>query len=184
MKATKEVGTKKTIRFILYALAEVIYHRLILHILFFPQARKLFLQILGAKIGKNTIIMEVKFFNWHHTGPGGIKIGNECFLGDETMIDLYDKVILEDQVTIAQRVMVLTHLSVGYADHPLQKAFPKKSKEVVFKNGCVIGVASTILPGITIGKESFVAAGSVVTQNVPPHSLVGGVPAKVIRKIK
>ncbi len=184
MKAADEIGTKKTIKFILFALAEVVYHRIVLHLLFFPQIRKLFLQILGAKIDKGTIIMEVKFFNWHHTGPKGLKIGKECFLGDETLIDLYDKVILGDQVTIAQRVTILTHMNVGYADHPLQKEFPKISKPVMFKNGCVVGAASTILPGVTIGEKSFVAAGSVVTKDVPPLTLVAGVPAHKVREIK
>ena len=184
MKAVNEVGTKKTAKFILFSLAEVLYHRIILHFFFFPPARKLFLQILGAKIANDTIIMEIRFFNWHHKGPRGLKIGKECFIGDETLIDLYDEVILEDQVTLAQRVTVLTHTNVGYKDHPLRKAFPKMSKPVIFKNGCVVGAASTILPGITIGQNSFVAAGSVVTHDVPSNCLYAGNPAKLLRKIK
>lgn len=184
MKAIDEIGGKKTIRFILFSLSEVIYHRLVLHLFFFPPARKLFLRILGAKVGKNTIIMEVKFFNWYHRGPSGLKIGNDCFIGDETLIDLYDEVVLENQVTLAPRVTVLTHMNVGYSDHPLQKAFPKMSKPVIFKSGCVVGAASTILPGITIGKESFIAAGSLVTKDVPSDCLYAGNPAKLLRKIK
>jgi len=184
MKALKEIGIKKTLRFVMYSLAQVIYHQLINHLLFFSPARKIFLELLGAKIGKNSIIMDVKFFNWHHTGPKGLKIGKDCFIGDETLIDLYDKVILEDQVTIAQRVTILTHTNVGYSDHPLQKFFPKTSKPVIFKSGSVVGAAATILPGVIIGQESFVAAGSVVTKNVPPRSLVAGVPARVIRSLK
>ncbi len=184
MKATKELGAKKTAKFVLFALAEVLYHRIILHLLFFPPFRKLFLQILGAEIGKGTNIMEVKFFNWHQRGPGGLKIGKDCFLGDETLIDLYDEVILEDQVTIAQRVTVLTHTNVGYSDHPLQKFFPKMGKPVVFKSGCVIGASSIILPGVTVGQNSFVGAGSVVTGDVPANCLFAGNPAKLLRKLK
>ena len=184
MKAIKETGTKKTIKFVLFAFAEVIYHRIILHLLFFPPFRKFFLQILGASVGKDTNIMEVKFFNWHHKGPRGLKIGKECFLGDDTLIDLYDEVILGDQVTLAQRVTVLTHMNVGYSDHPLQKAFPKLSKPVVFKSGSVVGASSTILPGVTIGHNSFVAAGSVVTEDIPDNCLFAGNPAKLLRKIK
>ena len=183
MKAIKEIGPKKAIRFILYSLLQVIYHRFINHILFFPQFRKLFLQIIGAKIGQDSIIMDVQFFNWHHKGPAGLKVGNKCFIGDETLIDLHNFVVLEDHVTIAQRVTILTHTNVGYSDHPLQKYFPKFSKPVTFKKGCVIGASSTVLPGVTIGTQSFVAAGSVVTKNVPDRVLVAGVPAKIIRKI-
>lgn len=184
MKAIEEIGIKKTFKFIIYSFLQVIYHQIIDHLLYFPPARKFYLIVLGAKIGSESVIMNVRFFNWHHTGPSGLKIGNQCFIGDETLIDLYDKVILENQVTLAQRVIVLTHLNVGYRNHPLQKYFPKNQKPVIFKNGCVVAAQSTILPGVIIGEQSFVAAGSVVNRDVPAKTLVGGVPARVIRKIK
>ena len=184
MKALEEVGNKKIIKFIIYGFLSVIYHRIINHWLYFPPFRKMFLQVLGAKIGRDSILMDINFFNWYHKGPGGLKIGNECFIGDEVLIDLYGNVVLEDQVTIAQRVTILTHMNVGYKNHPLQKFFPRISKPVILKNGCVVGASSTILPGVIIGSGSFVAAGSVVTQNVPSKTLVGGVPAKEIRKIR
>ncbi len=183
MKAIEEIGYKKSKRFVLFSLVEIIYHLLIKHLLNLPPFRKYFLMLLGAEIGPDSIIMDVNFFNWHHKGLKGLKIGSECFIGDDTLVDLCDEVIIEDQVTIAQRVTILTHLNVGYKDHPLQKHFPKVSKPVVIKKGAVIGAASTILQGITIGSQAFVAAGSVVTRNVPPKTLVGGVPAKIIRKI-
>lgn len=183
MKEISEIGLKKSLKFLIFSVLQVIYHNIIDHFLFIPPARKLFLQILGAKIGKNSVIMDIKFFNWHHTGPSGLSIGNECYIGNESLLDLYDRVRLEDQVTLAQKVTVLTHLNVGYKNHPLQNFFPKMSKPVVFKKGSVIGASSTILPGVSVGKEAFVAAGSVVTKNVPPNTLVAGVPAKIIRRI-
>jgi len=183
MKPIEEIGPRKTFRFIIYSFLQIVYHQLINHLLFLPPFRKFFLLILGAKIGANSVIMNVKFFNWHHMGPGGITVGSDCFIGDETLIDLYEKVILEDKVTIAQRVTILTHLNVGYKDHPLQKFFPKQAKPVILKRGVVIGASATILPGVTIGENSFVAAGSVVTKSISAKTLVGGVPAKIIRKI-
>lgn len=184
MREVNELGINKILKYILYSFLQVFFHLVIDHFLPLPPARKIFLQVLGAKIGTGSIIMDVRFFNWHHTGPGGLKIGKDCFIGDETLIDLYDRVVFEDQVTLAQRVTVLTHLNVGYSDHPLQKYFPKTSKPVILKRGSVVAASSTILPGITIGERSFVAAGSVVTNNVPPNSLVAGVPAKLIKKLK
>ena len=179
MRIVDEIGLKKTLKFAVYSFLQMIYH-----LCFLPPLRKTFLILLGAKIGKHSVLMDVKFFNWHHKGISGFKVGNECYIGDETLIDLYDQVILEDQVTIAPRVTILTHQNVGYKDHPLQKYFPKFSQPVVFKSGSVTGAGSIILPGVIIGKESFVAAGSVVTKNVPARTLVGGVPAKIISKIK
>ena len=184
MKAIEEIGTRRILKFIIFSLISSLYHLLIDHVFNLPPFRKYFLIILGAKVGRDSILMNVEFFNWHHGGTGVLKIGNECFIGDETLIDLYGHVHLEDQVTIAQRVTILTHQNVGYKDHPLQKYFPKFSKPVVFKSGSVTGAGSIILPGVIVGKESFVAAGSVVTRDVPARTLVGGVPAKIIRKIK
>ena len=179
MRVVDEIGLKKTLKFVLYSFLQIIYR-----LCFLPPLRKIFLTLSGAKIGKHSILMNVNFFNWHHRGPTGLKVGNECFIGDETLIDLYDNVTLENQVTIAQRVTILTHTNVGYKDHPLQKYFPKSSKPVTFKSGCVIAASSTILPGITIGKQAFVAAGSVVTKDVHNNTLVAGVPARFVRKIK
>lgn len=179
MKAIKEIGLKTSIKFLIFSVLDFIFP-----LFFIPPARKLFLFLLGSKVGNESILMKVSFFNWHHTGPVGLKIGKECFIGDETLIDLYNAVTIEDQVTIAQRVTILTHINVGYNNHPLQKYFPKSSKPVVIKKGSVIGATSTILPGVTIGAESFVAAGSVVIKSVPDKTLVAGVPAIIIRKIK
>lgn len=178
MKAIKEIGLTKTVKFFFYSIFELFYI-----LLFLAPLRSFYLKILGAKIGPDSILMKVEFFNWHQCGPKGLTIGSECFVGDETLIDLYDHVVLEDQVTIAQRVIILTHLNVGYENHPLQKYFPKTSQPVTIKQGSVVSASSTILPGVTIGKHSFVAAGSVVTKDVPAHTLVGGVPAKEIRKL-
>lgn len=183
MKAINEIGFKKSIRYVFLGLIMAVYHLLIDHLLPFSPARKIFLGILGAKVGKNSVIMGVKFINLHHQGFAGLAIGENCFIGDETLVDLYDRVLFEDHVTIAQRVNIVTHLNVGYKNHPLQESFPKFSKPVVFKSGSVVATASTILPGIIIGKQSFVAAGSVVTKDVPPKTLVAGVPAKTVRKI-
>ncbi|KKR58845.1 MAG: Transferase hexapeptide repeat containing protein [Candidatus Curtissbacteria bacterium GW2011_GWA1_40_47] len=178
MRIVDEIGFKKTLKFIFFSFLQTIYCLCLL-----PPLRKIFLVLLGAKIGNHSILMNVNFFNWHHRGPGGLEVGEECFIGDKTLIDLYDQVILEDQVTIAQNVTILTHLNVGYKNHPLQTKFPKSSRAVIVKSGSAVGAASTILPGVIIGEMSFVAAGSVVTKNVPSKTLVAGVPAKVIRKL-
>lgn len=183
MRAVEEIGYKKTAKFILFIFFEIFYINFINHLFRLSHLRKLTLKLVGAEFGKDTILMDARFFNWHHSGPGGLKVGKDCYIGDEVLIDLYNKVTLEDQVTVSARTIILTHLNVGYKNHPLQKYFPKISKPVIFKKGCVIGAGSIILSGITIGEKSFVAAGSLVTKNVSSNTLVGGVPAKKIRGI-
>jgi len=179
MKAYEEIGFSKTIKFVVYAILQCFYSLLIL-----PPLRKLFLILFGAEIGSDSVIMNVKFFNWHQKGLQAFKVGRRCFIGDDTLIDLYDSITLEDEVTLAQRVTILSHLNVGYSNHPLQKYFPKSAKPVLIKKGSVVAATATILPGVTIGSQSFVAAGSVVTKDVPDKTLVAGVPAKPIREIK
>lgn len=179
MKALREIGVKKAFKFLFFAILMIFYK-----IMIFPELRVFFLRMLGAKIGKNVIIHNVNFFNYYRTGFKGVKIGNNCFIGDDSLIDLADEIIISDSVTIAERVTILTHTNVGYRNHPLQKYFPSNSKPVTLEYGSFIGASVTILPGAKIGKCAFVAAGSVVTENVPAYSLVGGLPARVIRTIK
>jgi acetyltransferase-like isoleucine patch superfamily enzyme len=149
-----------------------------------PPLRGLWLRLLGAHIGPRTVIHDVRFFNLYRRGPRGLSVGRECFLGDECLLDLADEIRLEDQVTLAERVLVLTHTNVGYKDHPLQAHFPALSAPVTIARGSFVGSNATLLPGVRVGTGSFVAAGSVVTEDVPDHTLVGGVPARRLRSLE
>lgn len=78
---------------------------------------------------------------------------------------------------------VVHHTNVGYHDHPLQAGFPAMAAPVVIERGRFLGANVTVLPGIRVGEQSFVAVGSVVTADVPPRTLVAGVPARPVRTI-
>jgi acetyltransferase-like isoleucine patch superfamily enzyme len=178
VKALGEIGWRKAARFGFYTIALVPY-RLAL----FPQLRAPWLRLLGARLGRRTILHDVRFFNLYRRGLAGLEIGDDCFLGDECLLDLAEAVRLERQVTFAERVLVLTHTNVGFAGHPLQAHFPAVAAPVVVESGAFVGANVTLLPGVRIGRESFVAAGSVVSADVPPRTLVAGVPARVVRPI-
>lgn len=178
MKALREIGVRRAFKFGIITILMVLYRLMI-----FPQFRVFYLRILGARIGKSVIIHDVDFFNYYRMGFGGLNIGSNCFIGNDSLIDLADKVVISDSVTIAERVTILTHINVGYRDHPLQEYFPSCAKPVIVGYGSFVGASVTILPGVEIGKCAFVAAGSVVTGDIPDYSLSGGVPAKVIRKL-
>jgi acetyltransferase-like isoleucine patch superfamily enzyme len=178
VKALGEIGWRKALRFGWFTLALVPYRLALV-----PQLRALWLRLLGASIGPRTILHDVRFFNLYRRGLAGLRIGQECFVGDECLFDLAEAITLEDQVTLAERVLVLTHTNVGYHDHPLQAHFPALQAAVVFERGCFVGAGVTILPGLRLGRESFVAAGSVVTEDVPPRAVVAGVPARVLRTL-
>ena len=178
MKALREIGLRQALRFLFASLFLAFFNCLL-----FPPLRVLALRLAGARIGASSVIHGVHFFNAYRTGFRGLQIGQRCFVGDECLIDLAEQVILADDVTLAERVMVLTHTNVGYADHPLQKFFPAIAKPVQIQRGTFIGAGAIILPGISIGEGSFIAAGSVVTRDTDAWTMVGGVPAKMIRSL-
>lgn len=178
MKALGEIGWGRAVRFGFYTLALIPYGLALV-----PQLRAPWLRLLGARLGRRVIVHDVRFFNLYRRGLAGLEVGDECFLGDECLLDLAEGIRLEPQVTLAERVLILTHTNVGYADHPLQRHFPASAAPVVVETGSFLGANVTILPGVRVGRGSFVAAGSVVKDDVPPGTLVGGVPARVLRTI-
>ncbi len=177
-KALQEIGFSKAAKFGVLTILMELYKFLL-----FPQLRLPFLRLLGAEIGANTIIHPVSFFNLYRVGFSGLSIGENCFMGDGCLVDLAETVTLEHDVTLAERVTILTHRNVGYETHPLQGAFPPEAKGVTIRAGSFVGANVTILPGVEVAERSFIAAGSVVTEDVPPMTLVAGVPAKKVRKI-
>ena len=178
MKALQEIGWARAFRFGFFTLAMIPYRLALV-----PQLRAPWLRLLGARIGRRTVLHDVRFFNLYRRGLAGLDIAEECFLGDECLLDLAEGVRLERQVTLAERVLILTHTNVGYHDHPLQVGFPAMAAPVVIEKGSFLGANVTVLPGIRVGEQSFVAAGSVVTADVPPRTLVAGVPARPVRTI-
>lgn len=176
MKAFREIGPAKALRFGFYTLAMVPYRLALV-----PQVRRAWLRLLGARIGPGTILHDVRFFNLYRRGLPGLVTGRDCFVGDECLLDLAEGVTLGDQVTLAERVVILTHTNVGYHDHPLQAHFPALAAAVTVERGSFVGAGAILLPGVRVGPESFVAAGSVVTAAVPPRTLVAGVPARPVR---
>lgn len=113
--------------------------------------------------------------------------GSDLYLGDRVRIsprmsiDLSGPVRFEDDVCIGHDVMVLTaDHQVGPPTRRCEKILPRP---VTIRRGAWIGARATILPGVTIGEGSIVAAGSTVFRDVPANSLVGGSPARVIRML-
>ncbi len=178
MKALGEIGIRKAWKYISSAFLMFVYR-----LLFFHPIKNILLSMMGAKLGTNVILENVKFFNLYRRGMPGLILGDNCFIGYDTLLDLAGEIEFASDVTLGERIMVLTHMNVGYADHPLQKHFPSITAPVHFGKGCFIGSGSIILAGVKIGEKSLVAAGSVVIHDVPAYAVVGGNPAKEIKKI-
>ncbi len=117
----------------------------------------------------------------------GFIIGKQTYIGNSLLVITYtgnenSNLIIEDRVSIAPRVTIV--LASGSNNSKLAEYFPLVTGTVRLANDCWIGTGSIILPGLTVGEFSIVAAGSVVTKNVEPYTIVGGIPAKVLKKIK
>lgn len=108
-------------------------------------------------------------------------VGPGCYIGKDCFIDLSEQVRLEADVTIAMRVTLLTHLDAGHSH--AARFYPRAKKSIAVCRGAYIGANATILPGVTIHEQALVMAGAVVTQDVPARTMVGGVPARVIKKV-
>jgi len=111
----------------------------------------------------------------------------DVLIGDHTRIGLHNTIIgpvtIGSHVNLAQGVVV-TALNHNFAD--ASTAIDQQgidTRPVVIADDVWVGANAVILPGVTIGRHCVVAAGAVVTHDVPEHTVVGGVPAKVIRRI-
>jgi acetyltransferase-like isoleucine patch superfamily enzyme len=139
------------------------------------QIRDRLSDIIGTQIDKSTTVL-VPF----HTNFGQhIKIGKGVFINHAcSFLDL-GGITIEDNVQIGPRVNITSE------NHPLDPSNRRSLdlKQVVIKRNACIGAGATILPGVTIGENSVVAAGAVVNKDVPANTVVGGVPAKVIKTI-
>lgn len=115
-----------------------------------------------------------------------LKIGKNCDIGWQTGISVGSKVIIGDNVRIAGRSTIS-----GYPGHPLNAerraaGEPEDDHQVgdiILENDVWLATGVNVMAGVTIGHGTIVASGSVVTKDLPPNVLAGGVPAKVIRQI-
>lgn len=132
-------------------------------------------QLVGMRLGKgSTIHMWGRFYN-----PANIIIGEDTIIGDHVFLDGRATLTIGNHVAFASSVMVYN------AQHDIEDPhFTAIEKPVVIEDYVFVGPRAIILPGVTIGKGAIVAAGAVVTKDVPPFTVVGGVPAVKIRDRK
>jgi len=116
----------------------------------------------------------------------GVKIGKSCHISPYVILDLiYPELItIEDNVGIGSNTMIFSHVNPSANLFLKQKHYPRKTDPVIIKSGAWINPGCIIGPGITIGKNSVLSVGSVVTSSIPDNCVVGGNPARAIKKIE
>jgi acetyltransferase-like isoleucine patch superfamily enzyme len=114
-------------------------------------------------------------------GSGYISFGENSFCGDFCVFGVNEKIIIGHNVMIAQAVSIRdTDHKYADIDTPMLKQ-GIITAPIIVGDDVWIGYGVSILKGVTIGSGAIIAAGSIVTKNVPPYSIVGGVPAKIIK---
>ncbi|AMR32099.1 acetyltransferase [Mucilaginibacter sp. PAMC 26640] len=139
------------------------------------EVRNKFSGIICSDIDESTVLIAPIYTNFGRF----IKLGKDVFINHAcSFLDL-GSITLEDHVLIGPKVNLITE------NHPMDPATRRGlvCKPILIKRKAWIGAGATILPGVTVGENAIVAAGAVVSKDVPDNTVVGGVPAKVIKVI-
>jgi maltose O-acetyltransferase len=147
----------------------------------FCRLRTAIYRLAGIQIGPRTSV----FGRLTITGPGPVHrrlhIGADCIINAPLFLDLSAEIRIGDRVSVGHHcVFVTAHHDIGAAAF---RAGVNIGRAIVVEDGCWIAARSTILPGVAIGQSSIVASGALVAEDVPSNVLVGGVPARLIKKL-
>jgi acetyltransferase-like isoleucine patch superfamily enzyme len=140
----------------------------------------------GIEIGANTYIMhhaELHVYNFRNLPHAWIKIGSNCLISE------FNVLRGQGGITIGNNVYTAPHVQMLAVDHVYSDPYRPiisqgiTAEGIVVEDNAWIGAGAILLDGIVVGNGAVVAAGAVVTHDVPAHTLVGGVPARIIKSI-
>lgn len=143
------------------------------------EAAQTILEAHGAVVGNRVRIMRGLCLHVASPDWTNLSIGEGCHIGRQVFMDLAGPVRIGNRTTLSMRSMILTHFDPGDARVAIDiRSGP--DAQVVIEDDVYLGAACVILPGVRIGSRSVVAAGAVVTHDVPTDDRVAGVPARSI----
>jgi acetyltransferase-like isoleucine patch superfamily enzyme len=138
--------------------------------------RALFSELIGKKVDDSFSLIPP----FYTTGGPEISVGRNVFVNQNCTFYDVGGLDIADDVLIGPNVSIITS---GHPIEPSQRRAYVIGKPIVIERNVWIAAGATIIGGVTVGENSVVAAGSVVTRDIPPNTLVGGNPARVIRSI-
>ena len=140
------------------------------------EVRALFSDLIGKKVDDSFFLIPP-----FYTATGvDISVGRNVFVNQNCTFYDFGGLDIADDVMIGPNVSIIT---TGHPIEPSQRRAIVIAKPIAIEKNVWIAAGATIIGGVTVGENSVVAAGSVVTKDVPPNTLVGGNPARVIRQI-
>lgn len=134
----------------------------------------------GISIGSGTVLLGNLRVNGA-TDLGNLKIGRECVINDGAFLDPSDRLEIGDGVALGHDVLIMT--SSHEVGGPERRHGVVVSAPVIIESGAWLSSRCVIQPGVTIGAGAIVLAGAVVTKSVASNTVVGGVPAAVLRQL-
>jgi acetyltransferase-like isoleucine patch superfamily enzyme len=135
----------------------------------------IFSELIGKKVEDSFFIIPPFYSDFGEN----ISIGKNVFVNHACTFMDRGGITIEDNVLIGPKVnLITTYHPINPAERRATISYP-----ILIKKGAWIGVGATILPGVTVGENAIVAAGAVVSKDVPDNTIVGGVPAKFIKSI-
>jgi acetyltransferase-like isoleucine patch superfamily enzyme len=139
------------------------------------EINKIFSELIGNEVDETFFLIPPFYTDFGEN----IRIGKNVFVNHACTFMDRGGILLEDNVLIGPKVNLIT------TNHPIDPAQRRAtiSNRIVIKKNAWIGANATILAGVTVGENSVVAAGAVVSKNVPDNTIVGGIPARIIRSI-
>jgi acetyltransferase-like isoleucine patch superfamily enzyme len=141
----------------------------------------------GIELGDNTLVMHgavLHVYNFRDMPHSGIRIGQDCLVGEYSVIRGQGGVEIGDRVYTSPFTQII---AVNHVFDDATRPFVEQgitAQGIVIEDDVWLGAGAVITDGVRIGKGAVVAAGAVVTKDVEPHTVVGGVPARLIKKIK
>jgi acetyltransferase-like isoleucine patch superfamily enzyme len=140
----------------------------------------------GVQIGANTLVMHgavLHVYNFRDLPHAWIRIGRDSLIGEYTVIRGQGGVTIGDRVYTSPMTQII---AVNHVFDDPKRPFIEQgitAEGIVVEDDVWLGSSAVITDGVRVGRGAVVAAGAVVTQDVPPHTVVAGVPARVVKKI-
>ena len=141
----------------------------------------------GIEIGKDTLVMHgavLHVYNFRNLPQAGIKIGSNSLIGEYSVIRGQGGVTIGDRVYTSPFTQIL---AVNHVFDDPTRPFVEQgitAEGIVIEDDVWLGAGAIVTDGVRVGRGAVVGAGAVVTQDVPPHTVVAGVPARIVKTIE
>lgn len=145
----------------------------------FERTRYAVLQLKGLAVFRRRVGI---LGNFTVVNPSNVRVGRNCGINHGVFILGSNEIVIGDNVVLSARVMLID-AGLDLSHLGFDGIVPHVKSYVRIEDGAWIGAGAIVLPGVTVGRRSVVGAGSVVTRDVPPNSIVAGNPARQIGSV-